>query len=115
MKVIIAGSRGINDYAELLAAIAAANMSISCVISGTAKGVDRLGERYARENNIPVLRYVPDWTRYGKSAGIIRNEEMIAIADGLIALWDGNSKGTKHAIDTAKKRDIPVHVRICVP
>ena len=115
MKVIIAGSRTITDYKALAAAITAAGYPISCVISGGARGADTLGEKYARNNNIPLKRYIPDWEKHGKSAGFLRNAEMVDNADGLIALWDGVSRGTPHTIRLAKQKGIPVYVATLPP
>ena len=47
--------------------------------------------------------FYPNWEKYGKSAGIIRNHEMGDYADYLLAFWDGTSKGTKDMIDYMKK------------
>lgn len=83
-------------------------------ISGTAAGADRLGERFALSLNAQVHRFPADWNTYRKSAGYIRNEQMakFAISDDsygvLIAFWNGESKGTKHMIDLAKKHGLEV-------
>jgi len=110
MRVIIAGSREIVNYNTLLKAITDSGFEITTVVSGGARGVDRLGERYAREHNIPIIQYIPDWDKWGKPAGYIRNKEMADNADALIALWDGESKGTKHMIDIAKAKGLHVHI-----
>ena len=112
MKTIIAGSRTIEEYGSLIFAIKHSKLNITTVISGTAKGVDKLGERYAEENNIPILRFPADWEKHGKSAGYKRNEAMASEADALIALWDRKSKGTKHMIDIAKRKQLKVFVFI---
>jgi len=103
MKVIIAGSRSVTDYDSMLYAINGCKYVITEVVSGAARGVDKLGERYAKENNIPVTSFPADWDTYGRSAGYKRNLKMAEYADALIAIWDGKSKGTKHVIDTMIK------------
>ena len=110
MKVIIAGSRGITDYNTVLNAIDKSGFMITEVVSGTAKGVDQLGERWARENRIQIKRFPAQWDRYGKSAGYRRNEEMAHYADALIAIWDGQSRGTSHMIDFARSQGLKVFV-----
>ena len=112
MKTIIAGSRGINDYSIVRQAILESRFEITEIVSGGAYGVDTLGERYARENNIPIKRFLPDWNKYGKKAGILRNQEMGDYADALIAIWDGKSRGTKFMIDYAKKKGLRVFVKM---
>lgn len=108
MKTIIAGSRDINDYSVLEEAINKhCKWTISEIFSGNARGPDRLGERYAKEHNIPLRVFKPDWS-IGKRAGLLRNLDMIAEADALIALWDGKSRGTQHCFEEAKKAGLKV-------
>lgn len=109
-KTIIAGSRGITDYDLLLDQIEACPWEISEVVSGTAEGVDLLGEQYADEHDLPVERHEPDWDTYGRAAGPIRNREMAESAEALLAVWDGQSPGTKNMIEEAEKAGIEVHV-----
>lgn len=113
MKVIIAGSRYITDYNILLKAIEEAmyenpNLNITEVVCGEARGVDTLGKNYALKNKIKVKSFFADWNKYGKSAGYRRNQEMAKYGDFLIAIWDGNSKGTKHMIDIMKIENKPI-------
>lgn len=103
MKVIIAGSRTINNYELIKESIKNSNFKITTIISGHAKGIDLLAEKYAINNNIELIIYSADWNKYGKSAEYIRNNEMLKEADALIAIWDGQSKGTKHMIEIMKK------------
>ena len=106
MKVIITGSRGIKDISKVEAAIKKSKFKITEVVSGTARGVDRLGERWALDNNILIKKFPADWNKHGKSAGYIRNVEMAKYADALIAIWDGESAGTAHMIKTATKQGL---------
>ncbi len=94
MKVIIAGSRTIFDYAALEAAIAAADLDITEVVSGTCKGVDQMGERWAVEHSILCTRFPADWDKYGSSAGPRRNQEMQRYSDALICITQGESTGS---------------------
>lgn len=112
MKTIIAGSRTINDLELLKTVINESNFTITEVICGNAKGVDLLGKKWAGDHSIPVRLFPPKWDELGKKAGIIRNIDMAEHADALIAIWDGKSRGTKHMIDTAKKKNLKVYVHI---
>jgi hypothetical protein len=112
MKIIIAGGRAFNDY-NLLCQKCDKLLSLQVeieIVSGTANGADKLGERYANKKGYPVKKFPANWEKYGKSAGYKRNEEMAKYADALIAFWDGKSKGTKHMIDLAKRYDLKVKV-----
>ena len=53
MRVIIAGSRVIKDYELVKKAIVDSKFDITEVVCGMASGVDSLGERYAKEHDIP--------------------------------------------------------------
>jgi len=108
MKTIIAGGREFNDY-DLLEQYCNTH-SITEVVSGCARGADRLGERYANKHDIPITKFPADWDKWGKSAGYRRNAEMASYADSLIAFWDGVSKGTSHMIDLANSKKLDVNV-----
>jgi hypothetical protein len=110
MRTIIAGSRSIAEYDEIVRAVASAPFTVTAVVSGGARGVDRLGERYAREHALPLTIRPADWNRYGRSAGYRRNEEMAREANALVAVWDGESRGTAHMIELARKHGLVVHV-----
>lgn len=112
MKVIIAGGRDVFDYDLLLKAISQCNMEITEVVSGGADGADALGERWARENNIKCTVFPAMWNIHGRAAGPIRNREMAEYAEGLIALWDAESRGTKDMISQARKNDLEVFVQL---
>lgn len=111
MITIIAGSRNITNYSVLIEAIKECGWIPTAILSGGASGVDKLGERYAKENSIPLERYVPNWAAHGKAAGIIRNQTMAALAESLIAVWDGKSKGTKNMLNEAKKRGLKIYLK----
>lgn len=110
MKVIIAGSRGIQTPEIVHAAIEHSGLadSITQVVSGGAIGVDRIGEAWGKSHGIEVIQFLPKWSLLGRRAGRKRNEEMAVYADALIAVWDGHSQGTKHMIDTMKRLGKPV-------
>jgi hypothetical protein len=118
MKLIIAGSRTITDYRVLLHGLDVMETQrlgiITEIVSGGAKGGDRLGEKWALDSEIPIKRFLPDWSK-GKSAGMIRNCAMVeyVMPDGaLLCLWDGVSKGAAQIADYARNRGLRVHVEI---
>lgn len=113
MRVIIAGSRGISDYQQVVDAVEAAEMFEGIipkiVLSGVAGGVDRMGERYAAEKGLECKLYPAEW-RQGPTAGFARNYTMAQNSDALIAVWDGSSPGTRHMINLARKYKLAVYV-----
>ena len=125
LRVIIAGSREFNDFPKLMNSSIEILTGISKkrddldrirIISGTARGADKLGEQYAKIAGYELSKFPADWDGLGKRAGYVRNAEMAKFAveddnDGmLIAFWDGQSKGTKHMIDLGKRYGLEVHV-----
>lgn len=109
LKIIVAGGRDFNDYCLLektLDQFLQDRQFIDSVeiVSGLAKGADLLGKKYAEERHINCREFPANWDLYGKSAGYRRNGEMANYADIAICFWDGQSKGTKHMIDTMQKQ-----------
>ena len=111
-KVIIAGSRTFKDYALLKEKcdIILKNLDNIEIVSGTCRGADKLGEKYAKENNHKVIHFPANWLEHGKKAGYLRNKAMSEYADYLIAFHNGKSAGTKSMIELAKKEGLKVRV-----
>ena len=112
MKTIIAGSRSITDFKHVDQAIDLSGFTVTEVVSGAARGVDKLGEEWAEINDVPVKRFPAKWDTYGRAAGHIRNGHMADYAEALIAVWDGESRGTLNMITQAKCRGLHVYVHI---
>jgi DNA-directed RNA polymerase subunit RPC12/RpoP len=131
-KVIIAGSRKFNDYKKLsyycdrtVESLREDDRPIE-IVSGAAKGADRLGERYARERGYKIKSFPAPWeeiddkppkeiaTRLGRKywvrAGHFRNEKMARYADALILFWDGKSKGSKNMLQIAKHYNLTIDI-----
>lgn len=94
----------------MLLAIQESGFQITEVISGGAIGVDAFARRWARENSVRYTEFLPDWNKYGKSAGFKRNVLIVNAAEQLIAVWDGFSRGTHHSVELARTRNIPVFI-----
>ena len=115
-RVAIVGGRDFSDYPRLVEACdhmlknkVAAGYRI-VVVNGTAKGADSLGGEYANLRGYTQEKFVPEWDKLGKSAGMVRNTEMAKRADAIIAFWDQKSKGTKNMIQTCQKLGKPIQV-----
>ena len=113
--MIIAGSRSFNDYGllrEHCLSILHDKMKTHRVIivSGHARGADSLGEKFANEFCLPFELHPAKWRLLGKAAGMVRNAEMAKCSDELIAFWDGESRGTRHMINFARKRGLDISV-----
>jgi len=110
MKIAIVGSRTFDNYTLVEHTLSTYKQQIEVVVSGGARGADKLGEQWATENGIKTLIFKPDWTKYGKRAGILRNNDIIQNADYVIAFWDGQSKGTAHSISLCKTHNKPCKI-----
>ena len=99
MKTAVVGSRNLK-VKFLRHYVPAATTEI---VSGGAKGIDAIAKSYAEEIDCKYIEFLPDYEKYGKAAPIRRNDEIIDYADVVVAMWDGESKGTKYVIDRCKK------------
>lgn len=112
MNIAIVGGRDFTDYELLKETLLSApeldftnTDSIKYIISGGAKGADTLAEQFAKEFNLGMIVFPADWKQYGRSAGMIRNKQIISESDIVFAFWDGESKGTKNSISHAKNQN----------
>lgn len=115
-RVIVCGSRNFTDKEicfKALDQLLGENPNVE-IVSGHAKGADQFGEEYAALHGIPTKVFLPDWKRYGRGAGLIRNQEMLAYSKEesslVVAFWDGKSKGTKNMIETASAEGVKVYI-----
>lgn len=114
-KLIVAGGRDFTHAPMLAKSIInlveemPEDIKVS-IVSGMARGADRLGYEFAKKNGITCYEFPADWDRYGKVAGYKRNEAMAEFSDGVIAFWDGKSKGTQHMIETMHYLGKSVHI-----
>ena len=97
MRIAIIGSRSlsIEDFGAYVGAD-------DEIITGGARGIDSCASKFASDNKIPCTEILPDYKRYGRSAPIIRNKEIVELCDKVIAFWDGRSRGTAFVISYAK-------------
>lgn len=118
-KVIVAGSRGIEDYYVVENAILSnypndvSPRRWNCeIVHGGARGVDTLASEFADTYDLSEEVFEPQWDEFGPAAGPIRNEGMAKYGDMLIAVWDGESDGTRDMVEKALDAGIPTYVEI---
>lgn len=99
MKVAVIGSRGIENLniSEYIL------KETTEIVSGGARGVDTLAREYAQQHDLKLTEFLPEYNKFGRSAPLKRNIQIIEYADLVIAFWDGKSRGTKFVIDNCKK------------
>ena len=112
MVLAIVGSRGFDNYSLLEKEVKDLlhYNRISEIVSGGAAGADTLGEQFAIEHQLKMVKFLPQWSKYGNSAGFKRNKHIIDYADIIIAFHDGESKGTLSSIELAKKSNKPCYI-----
>lgn len=113
MKLIIAGSRDIEDYDLVRSLVMKSGFWKKYgkkieVVSGMARGIDKVGVDFAKKNGLQLHARPADWDKHGKAAGHVRNSEMANEADALLAVWDGESPGTKGMIQIARAKGLEV-------
>ena len=111
IRLAVVGSRSFNDYELLSQVLGSVKTTICSIVSGGAKGADSLAAKYALEHSIPLHEILPDWDKLGRKAGFVRNREIVASADALIAFWNMGSKGTAHTIQLARDANIPMYIK----
>lgn len=114
-RVIVAGSRGFLDYDLMCRELDKlfwdspefADRDIK-IVSGMADGADTLAIRYADERELTKILFPANWKSFHRIAGFLRNEDMLSVATHLVVFWDGKSNGTRHMVEIAKAKGIPV-------
>ena len=110
MRVAIVGSRDWNDWDALDKTLLSLDKTKDVIISGGARGVDSMAAHLAKKYGFKVVVHPADWDRDGRSAGYIRNEEIVLDSDIVLAFWDGESRGTLHTITLAERYGKPVRI-----
>ncbi len=116
MKLIVAGGRDFTDEDTMRSVIIELAQSDVIdeeveLVCGMARGADLLAYHLWKHAGNIIHEFPADWTgSHGKGAGFARNRDMAEFADALVAFWDGQSRGTKHMIETMRRMNKPVHV-----
>ncbi len=117
MKLAIIGSRTFDDWNLLDDTLCRywgghgdGSLFIDEIISGGAKGADRLAAQWATEQGVKLTELLPDWDKHGKKAGLMRNEDIVKECDMLLAFWDGVSRGTQNSLGHAKRLKKPTMI-----
>lgn len=109
IRIAVIGSR---RYArlDLVRAFIVSLAPQSVIVSGGAPGVDSAAAEAAVEAGLKTLVFPADWDGLGRQAGPIRNAEIVANADRVVAFWDGLSHGTTNTVLQAVGRRLPIEL-----
>ncbi|MBO7148873.1 MAG: hypothetical protein J6V93_03350 [Clostridia bacterium] len=108
MKIAVVGSRNIS-----VSDIGAYIRDSEEIVSGGAIGVDSCAAEYAKNNELKLTVFLPQYERYGRAAPIVRNKQIVDYADKVVAFWNGYSKGTLSVIKYAQKTGKPCEIVLC--
>lgn len=116
-RIVIAGCRDYENYEEAETFINKCIADIKfnntiVIVSGGAKGADKIGELYAKKHGYKTELYPANWIKFGKSAGPKRNKVMAQISDYVICFWDGKSRGTLSMIKFANLYNKPLKIKM---
>ena len=102
LVVAVVGSRSMPMWCGLVARLDALRAAgqVARVVSGGAAGPDRLAARWAGCHGVPLTEHLPDYRAHGAGAPLVRNGLVVADADLVLVVWDGESRGT---LDAARK------------
>ncbi len=109
MRLAVIGSKEFHDH-QKLKSILDTYSGITAIVSGEAAGTDSLAARYAKEYNIKLLEFPPDYVKYGAEAKHVRDRLIVENCDQLIAFWDGKCEGTKYTMSYAKQLKKPIKI-----
>lgn len=113
MKILVCGGRDYNNYSFIKYVLDNINKkliphTITCIVHGGARGADSLAGKWAKENNIYCQVYEAEWDKYGKSAGIKRNEKMLKNSDPNLVVAFSGGRGTNHMVEHSLKKNYKV-------
>lgn len=109
----VVGSRDFSDMKLFNSFLKSQIDTTATIVSGGAKGADSMARDFAIQNKIPLIEFLPDWKKYKKAAGMIRNEDIINNADKVIAFHKNHSRGTANSILLATMMDKPIEIVNC--
>ena len=114
-RILICGDRNWSDY-EMIDKFISSLPKDSIVINGVAKGADLAGDKAAKQYGFEVLEFPADWAQFSRSAGPIRNSQILREGKPtrVVAYHNDlqNSRGTKHMVSISLKKGVPVYLNV---
>lgn len=111
-RVIVAGSHNVASYSLVEDRLDGLMCRLDApqIISTGNRGASQLGERYAIERELELVRFPAPWHRFKSDAEEIRNDRLAWEATHLVAFWDTVSSETKHLLGVCDRCRIPTRV-----
>ncbi|CAM4332213.1 DUF2493 domain-containing protein [Nocardia ninae] len=116
-RILFTGSRRWTDYDLLKRVLVSVWTQLGCppdleLVHGGARGADRMAAAIWSGLGLPVRTVPADWDRYGKPAGVIRNQQMVDLGGyvhAVAALLPG-SRGTHDCVRRIERAAIPLTI-----
>ena len=104
MRVLVCGGRNYQDMDKVTEVLDEIHQKtpITVIIHGCANGADSLAAFWATDNDIPQERFPADWQKHGKTAGFMRNQQMLDTNPDLVVAFPGGN-GTRHMIGISEQ------------
>lgn len=115
--LVVAGGRDFQNFDYMKREICAlmwnelTNYEVVIISGECPTGADYWAKNAARALRLRYHGVLANWKEHGKAAGPIRNREMATHGSGLLAFWDGESRGTGNMIDEMRAQGKPVRIR----
>lgn len=109
-RVLVCGGRNYNDHARVAAVLDKlhAEVGISLIIQGGARGADELAFGWARANGVEEIQFDADWENQGSFAGPARNKRMLDEGRPDLVIAFPGGKGTADMVRKARKAGVDV-------
>ncbi|MDO8616900.1 MAG: DUF2493 domain-containing protein [Dehalococcoidia bacterium] len=110
MRVLVCGGRDFDDALTLGSWLGGVHKDhgITLLIEGGARGADRMARGFAKWKGIPVRTFEADWAKHGRSAGPIRNRQMLVEGGpDLVVAFEGG-RGTANMVEQARRAGVQV-------
>lgn len=110
MRVLVCGGRDYSNTIQLFRTLdaLAKHEIVDCIIEGDAPGADRIAGYWAKKRRIDLYIFPADWKKYGRSAGPIRNKQMLDEGQPDLVVAFPGGKGTANMIEQANHAGIKV-------
>lgn len=111
--LLVCGSRTFTNWRAMFETLDRfhAERSFTHVMHGAARGADTLAGKWARDRGLVEVRRPADWTRLGRRAGFVRNQEMVDLRPEMVVGFcppSGMTNGTAHTLRIARESGLLV-------
>lgn len=111
MRVLVCGGRDFNDWEMLCEELTDLwSHEVEAIIHGGARGADSLAGEYARAVGVDEIVFRADWERHGRSAGPIRNRQMLVEGKPDLVVAFPGGRGTANMIEQAMAAGVEVKI-----